>query len=277
VSVVVAARDAGGVTREALHAVGREAAGLDAEVLVVAPSGSREAELARDVAPVLEVAGDPLVPDLWKAGIDATTGELVAVTIAQCVPAPGWLPALVGALDPLSVAAGGPVVLRSRRPVVTAAFYLRYSSYRRPFSRREALDVPGDNAIYRRSALDAVRDVWRHGFWENEVNVALRARGETLVLDPRPVVALRTVGGFRAFWRQRVRHGRVFGAWRAATGAGRWRAVLAPLVPLGMLTRIVRRVPSGERLRFAVALPFLVAFVLAWVAGETIGLLLDHR
>lgn len=276
-SVVVAARDAGGVTREAVEAVRREAAGLDAEVVVVAPSGSREAELARSSAVVLEVAGDPLAPELWKAGIDATTGDVVALTIAQCVPAPGWLPALVGALDPLCVAAGGPVVLRSRRPGVVAAFYLRYSSYLRPFARREALDVPGDNAIYRRAALDEVREVWRHGFWENEVNVALRARGEILILDPRPVIALRTVGGFRAFCRQRFRHGRIFGAWRAATGVGRWRALLAPLVPLVMISRIVRRVPNGERLRFAVALPFLAAYLLAWVAGETTGLLFAQR
>jgi hypothetical protein len=218
-----------------------------------------------------------VVPVLWKAGIDAATGDVLALTIAQCVPEVGWLPALVSALAPDSAAAGGPIVLRSRRPSVVAAYHLRYSPYRLPFGRHEVRDVPGDNAIYRRAAIDAVAETWRDGFWENEVNVALRARGEPLVLDPRPVTALRTVGGAATFCRQRFRHGCAYGAWRGASGAGRWRAALAPVVPVVMLGRIVRRLAPADRASFVRALPWLALYLAAWTAGETAGLLRGRR
>ena len=51
-----------------------------------------------------------LVPELWRDGIDAATGDLVALTIAQMVPAEDWLAevrrqlerydAVGGAIDP---------------------------------------------------------------------------------------------------------------------------------------------------------------------------------
>ncbi|GIW06879.1 MAG: hypothetical protein KatS3mg060_1684 [Dehalococcoidia bacterium] len=274
--MIVAARDAGAVTAESIHAICREASSLRAELVVAAPTGSREATLAVGVGKLVTCDGDPLVPKLWKAGIEASSGELLVLTIAQCVPEPGWLAALVSALEPDCAAAGGPIVLRSRRPAVAAVFFLRYSPYLLPFQRHDVADVPGDNAIYRRSAIATVADRWEHGFWENEVNAALRSRGARLVLDLRPATALRTGGGVWAFCRQRFRHGRVFGAWRAATG-GRWRAVLAPLVPLLMLTRIVRRLPTADRITFVLSLPFLVTYLCAWTAGETIGLLEGRR
>ena len=265
------------VTRKALHCISREASALRAEVIVAAPAGSREADLARGGAALVEVPGDPVTPVLWKAGIDAAGGDLLALTIAQCVPQPGWLPALCNALAPDSAAAGGPIVLGSRRPSVVAAYHLRYSPFRLPFDRHEARDVPGDNAVYRRTALEAVAEAWRDGFWENEVHVALRARGEPLLLDPRPRTALRTVGGAAAFSRQRFRHGRAYGAWRAATGARRVRALLAPLVPAVMVGRIVQRLTPADRPLFVKALPFLALYLSAWTAGETLGLLHDPR
>jgi hypothetical protein len=271
--VIVAARDSGGTTPISLREIQTQLLSLDAELIVVAPAGSREATLAAGSGRLITLPGDPLVPDLWRAGLVASEADLVVFTIAQCVPEPGWLVALVSALDAGASAAGGPVRLGSRRPEVAAVYFLRYSPYFLPFATHDSGEVPGDNAIYRRSAIDRVAGSWSHGFWENEVNAALRRRGERLVMDPRPVVRLRTGGGVGAFCRQRYRHGKVFGAWRRSSGAGQWRALLAPLVPLVFLARIARRVRPNERGALVASLPFLLLYLVCWTAGETAGLL----
>lgn len=219
------------------------------------------------------MTGDALVPDLWKRGIDVTTGEWVAVTTAQCVPDGDWVESLLASIDPEVDAVGGPIEPGSTGPVETAVLLLRYSPYLLPFDRHSAVEVPGDNAVYRRSAIENVKERWLQGFWENEVNAAMIAAGDTLVMDPRPVVRHSFSGGIAAFCRQRFRHGKEFGARRSSQG--RWRAVFAPAVPGIFLVRILRRIRArGDlRARFLPALPALLLFLLAWTAGETIGLL----
>ncbi len=49
---------------------------------------------------------------------------------------------------------------------------------------RETVDLPGDNAVYRRDALAATHDVYRDGFWEPEVHRALAGRGHRLLALP---------------------------------------------------------------------------------------------
>ncbi|MCL6646966.1 MAG: hypothetical protein K6U89_01355 [Chloroflexi bacterium] len=250
----------------------RELAGVAGELVVVAPAASREARAVR-AGRLVTVAGEALVPELWRAGILASTGDLVALTIAQSVPEPGWLGALLSALDATSAAVGGAFRLGTHSPATAAAFFLRYAAYRPPFPRRPVDQVPGDNALYRRRALEAVAEHWREGFWENEVNAALRARGERLVLDPRPLVTVQTVGGVVAFCHQRWRHGRRFGAWRARQRGGRWRAALVPLGLGALLLRTVRRTPPAELPLLLASFPWLVLFLLCWSSGELLGLL----
>ena len=60
-----------------------------------------------------------------------------------------------------------------------------------PFEARETVDLPGDNAAYRREALLAVRDTYRDGFWEPDVNRALPRRG----LSPAPLAGARRLPG----------------------------------------------------------------------------------
>lgn len=280
--VIVAARDAGSTVLPCLYALKPQIEALGAQLLVVAPHASVEAYYATPLAHVLEVAGDPLVPNLWRAGILATSSELVALTIAQCEPAPNWLELLMEALDEGSVAAAGPIDCDSDKPENAAVFYLRYSTYLTPFPRHDAEDIPGDNAIYRRAAIEAAAASWQHGFWENEVNAALRKAGKRLVMDPRPVVRLRTGGGPYAFMRQRFRHGVVFGRWQASQGASKLRVLAAPIVPFVFLRRVIRRVRSkpahqGTRGGLVAALPYLAGYLAAWTAGETVGLLRGPR
>jgi hypothetical protein len=152
-------------------------------------------------------------------------------------------------------------------------YFARYSAYLPPIEPRMVDDVAGDNAAYRRAALDAVRDTWRAGFWEIDVHRALRARGQTLALVPD--MTTRFTGGvsLRAMARQRWRHGRQYGATRR--GSRVFRIMTSPAIPLVLALRIIRRVrtkrpdwmPQVWR-----SLPALLVLIGAWSAGEIVGL-----
>jgi hypothetical protein len=258
--------------RECLESVAGQAGGV-AGYLCVAKAGSPEAAIAAEIGPCLSVEGDVLVPDLWADGIRATRSVWVAVTTAQSVPDPNWIESLIALLEDGIDAAGGPIEPGTASPIETAVHFLRYSPYLLPFEQRKVRDVPGDNAVYRRSAIEAVSAAWPGGFWENEVNSAMILNGATLVLDPRPIVRHRYSGGIGAFMRQRYRHGIVYGVSRSKNG--RWRAALAPAVPAIFIARILRRIHGRPdlRSRFLPSLPALLLFLCTWTAGETVGLL----
>ena len=97
-----------------------------------------------------------------------------------------------------------------------AEYFCRYARDMLPFQARETVDFPGDNAVYTRAALAAAHDVYRDGFWELEVNRALRDKGFRLWHAPDLVVYQERSAGFRAFSRQRLVHGRKYGRQRGA-------------------------------------------------------------
>jgi hypothetical protein len=209
-----------------------------------------------------------LVPERWKLGLEASGGRAIAFTTAQCCPEEDvWLGRLVEALGD-SAAAGGPIELASRRAVDEAAWLLRYSAYHQRRSGSGHAQIPGDNAMYRRDALEEVRESWADGFWEHGVNEELVRRGHTLGFDHNARVYLVSVGGIAAFARQRFQHGRQFGATRPR----RWMLPAAPLVPLVMLRAAWRNVRgSGKQRLFPRALPSLLLSASAWAAGEAVG------
>jgi hypothetical protein len=217
-----------------------------------------------------------LVPHHWRDGIDAGRGEIVALTIAQMVPAPDWIAAIVREFDRGDVVAGAIDPGDGLRIVDWAEYFCRYSRDMRPFSERETLDLPGDNAAYRRERLESVQDAYRDGFWEPEVHRLLAADGVALRQTPDVVVQQGRSAGFRAFVAQRRRHGRAHGQQRGARFS-RARNVLAvltsPLVPLVMTWRIVRlvRAKGGARRRLVAALPAVLAFNVVWAASEALG------
>jgi hypothetical protein len=274
-TVVVAALDASESVEACLESLSKQISS-EVSVLSIARSGSNEARVASRYGHCLEVSVDVLVPELWTRGILSTRSEWVALTTAQCVPDPDWAASLLASLSGDVIAVGGPIEPGNESPVETAVHLLRYSPYLLPFERHAVSDVPGDNAAYLRTAIEPLSDLWLHGFWENEVNAAMVTRGDTLVMDPRPVVRHRYSGGVATFCRQRFRHGLIFGT--ARSGRGKWRAALSPAVPAIFLARILRRIRGRPDLgsRFLPASPALLLFLMCWTAGETIGILRGH-
>src|SRR5207237_233363 len=145
-----------------------------------------------------------------------------------------------------------------------------------PFEAHECLELPGDNAAYRRDALERTRSLYRDGFWEPEVNRRLRADGVRPWHAPELVVRQGRSAGLRAFTRQRLVHGRAHGRLRGARfGPGRNVAGIlgAPLVPPLMTGRILRELGRRRRhrARALAALPLVLWFNAVWAAGEAAG------
>jgi hypothetical protein len=231
----------------------------------------------REISVVIaENDADLLVPEQWRDGIDGADGEIVCLTVSVMRPSPDWLDtawrltrradAVGGAIEP-----GDGLRLRD-----WAEYFCRYARDTLPFTERETVDFPGDNAVYRREALAATRDVYRDGFWELEVNRALRDGGYRLLHSPELVVYQGRSAGFRAFVRQRLVHGRMYGRQRGARFSTARNAAglpLAVLVPFVLLARTFREVFSRRRLRMRLvaATPVLLAYDLAWAVGEAAG------
>jgi hypothetical protein len=135
---------------------------------------------------------------------------------------------------------------------------------------------PGDNALYRRDRLMEVESSWLDGFWEVDVHRALLARGETLAMSDRAVVAFLGGVGLGSMARQRFRHGRRYGLGRSGDLGivARWARVAgAPVVPPLLCGRAFRAL-RGRGMAMGPWLPALAPLIwlaTAWAIGEAVG------
>jgi hypothetical protein len=273
-SIVVGSNGAPGSVEACLGALAGQVEG--AEVIVCEPAPSPpEVQGAFPFARFLDRPG-ALVPELWRDGIDASSAGLVALTISPMRPAADWVERLRERLAEDEVVAGAIEPGDGLRTVDWAEYFCRYARDMLPFARHENPEIPGDNCAYRRELLERTRALYRDGFWEPEVNRALRAQGVRLWHDPAVVVRHGRSAGLSAFLRQRLEHGRAYGRQRGARFGGARNVVgvaLAFAVPFVLVRRTVREVASRGRLRgrLLVSLPLLFLFDAAWAAGEALG------
>ena len=223
-------------------------------------------------------AGSALVPELWRRGIQRSRGEVVALTLGSMTPDAGWAEEVRRGLADGAAGVGGAIEpAAAMRPLDWAIHLVRYSGYLLPFEDREADDLPGDNAAYRRDAIEECRGAWTEGFWETEVDACLRARGDRLRLSPRMVVRQGQSVGFLAFCRNRLRHGIRSGRERAGKFSlpGRLlRAAAFPATAFVMFRRIARLARArGRADGFRQAIPYLLLFLPVWTLAEGIGYL----
>jgi hypothetical protein len=274
VTVVVGSNGAQGSVERCLSALEGQLDGV--QVIVCEPGATPDDVRARYPFATWHERPGALVPELWRDGIELATGELVGLTVSPMIPDPDWIVSLRASLQS-SDAVGGAVEPGGDMRVADLAEYLsRYAREMLPFDRHPSLDLPGDNAGYRRARLEEVADSWRDGFWEPDVHRALDAGGATLVRDPTVVVRMSRSAGASAFLRQRLAHGRAYGrsrGGRSSRAGNVARVLLAPVVPVVLIARTARETFSRGRLRgrLLVALPYLLAFDVAWATGEALG------
>lgn len=217
-----------------------------------------------------------LVPEHWRDGIDAASGDVVALTISQMAPAPDWI-AAVRRLSAEQEAVGGAIDPGSGLRIVDwAEYFCRYARDMRPFDARPNRDLPGDNVAFRRRRLEEIAPALRDGYWEPVAHPELERLGVTLWHSPELVVRMGRSAGFAAFARQRLAHGRRYGHQRGVhfSRARNLIGVLAaPAVPVVMTARVLREVfgKGRYRARAVASLPAILAYNAAWAYAEARG------
>lgn len=278
-SVVVACQNAARTIALCLRALVEDARGADVscEVIVADASTDCSAEIAASAVAgvkILRLPSASLVPELWSAGIRMAQGRAIALTSAHCVPAMGWVRAMLEARTRGYGGTGGAIECAPGASIVDRAIYFtRYSAYMPPFEAAEASDLPADNACYDAALLRRFPAFLEGPFWEPFLHAEMRARGIRLCRDPAPQVTYVHSYGVGRFLVQRFVHGWHFGTMRAHTESAvrsLMRAAAFPLLPPLLLSRVTRRVwahPS-RRAPFLQAASLVFLFLSAFAAGE---------
>lgn len=250
------------------------------EVIVVDRCGSAVRQRIEERFPwvrVLARSPGTTIPLLRRDGIAIARGERVAVTEDHVVAPDGWYGAVMRRVDASAVAVGGPLVNGcADRLIDWAAFFCEYHKYLPPAPRGPATDIPGNNVVYTRGALDECRDLLERGAWDSTLHARLLERGHVLWMEPDMALIHKKAFGFIEFLTQRFHLGRSFAGLRLAPQQrGRRAAFMAGslLLPLVLLARIVRAVVSRRYHvgAFLASLPLLIVFLGSWSLGELCG------
>ncbi|CAN5186943.1 hypothetical protein BH09PSE3_BH09PSE3_00260 [soil metagenome] len=230
-------------------------------------------------AKIILAGSDALIPHLWRDGIREASGESIALTTANCVPATDWIGRLKSLDLNASVGIGGTI---DNDPEATSAnwaiFFLRYSAFAPPKKKADVAEIAADNAVYNRAAILDHNDLLIEGFWEPSFHRCFRAAGQSLELDPAILVTHFGTSSPAEFIGHRYQHGRKYGADRASTQSLPTAILLflaSGLIPVVTLARIVRRIARHRRyiVPLVRSFPWLIGFVLAWSFGEARGYL----
>ena len=278
-SIIVASKNGRQTIEDCLLSIEKQKEN-SVEIIVVDQSNDGTPQFVENRFPdvrLIKYSRPALIPELWSAGIAASSGQIIAITIAQFIPADNWVSSIVESLQPPYSAVGGAIENSDTASLCDWALYFcRYSNYMLPFVKREVNDMAGDNAAYKREALEPYKDIFKKGFWENLVNAAMVKEGLRILLTPDIVAVHKKSFGVIPFSIQRFSHGYHYGKDRLLNLMIIKRFVyilISPLIPLVHFIRILQRVLQRNRhkVKLAFSLPILFLFIMCWSVGEFCG------
>ena len=284
ISVVIGAQNACNTITLCLQALLRQVHGNLVEIIVVDGSTDGTADLVAAQFPQVVLIRNPnqrLVPQLWGLGIQQAKAPIVAITTAHCIPAENWIAKILNAANtqPKFAGYGGGILPPSNgAPKDWAVYFSRYSAFMPPIAEGTTAEIAGDNAAYRKAALDKYWKQPEYGFWETLFHHELRQQGETLCLSQKIEVQLGNKNHSWHFLQARFRHGYHYGSTRPETsGFGRYVRIVAapalmPFLALRIGLRVASQHPSWLPI-YVLSLPWLVIFLSAWSMGEVRGYL----
>ncbi len=254
----------------------------DAEILV--PCDDRVPDiptLEAQFPPVrfLPIKGRRTCAELRAIGVQEAQGAIVALTEDHCTPTPDWCAQILKAHRMPHAAIGGAVEKELPDTALNWAMYLAdYARYMGPALEGLTNHLTDCNVSYKRSALEAIANVWRDEFHEPTVHGALQAHGESLWFSPRIIVHQRRSLRLGATIRDRYIFGRLFGSGRVTVATTPRRLIyagLAILLPPLLIGRVASHVIRKRRCvgAFLRALPILVLLSSVWALGECVGYL----
>ncbi len=271
IAVVVPVRRAESTIGRTIASLTEQTKGLDAEIIVAVSDADPTCKLVRSLQldygfRLLVIPGRHSVPELRRDAVRATEAAYVFITEDHCVFPDAWIPRLVDALDGAVVSGGG--VKNGRRSWTGwAQYFTRYAIFQPPLENGLTRHLPGNNACYKREVLERYGHLLKDGFWEAEFNAeVVKSEPFRMVADCEVIQHQRR--GLFEYIPLRFQHGRCYGARRPDRNLAR-----VPLIPAILFWRAVRAVFSrrGNRLRFLILSPVLLAYFAAWAAGEAWG------
>lgn len=289
IAVIVGAQNARSTICDCLDSVLEQVSGLRAEVLVADSSSDGTDVIVASKFPavkLIKTASDKLVPHLWAIGMEQASAPIVAITTAHCIPTHNWIEAILeqSSNNREFAGIGGPISPPLGQPGKDwAVYFSRYSAFMPPSKAGRVADIPGDNAAYRKEALDRCWTDRQNGFWETIFHSSLHQAGEKLYMSPTIEVVLGHTDSGWDYFRTRFRHGVHYGSTRANNhGLIKLARILAaPILMPYLVLRIGKRVTSKRPDFFPYylsALPWLLFFMIGWSLGEVKGYLIadDH-
>ncbi len=251
----------------------------DFEIIVPSEASVSEISVLRNKFPKIRfiAAGRRRTfAELRALGVANARGAIVALTEDHCTPDADWCERILQAHTGSYTVAGGAVEKQSPDTILNWALYLLdYARYMNPRPAGYSGELTDCNVSYKRSALDAITDVWRLEFHEPAVHGALKARGQSLWCAPDMIVhQQRNVKFFDAV-KDRYVFGRLFGSGRA--GASKGRRLLYGMISVALPALLVGRVAQHVFRRrrhigkFIGSLPAQIVLSFAWAWGEFLG------
>ena len=217
--------------------------------------------------------------ELISRGMALAQGDIVALIEDNDIVKPDWSGSVVRAHRRPFAGIGGAIENGIDRPLNWAVYFCDFLRYQNPLPEGESTRASDANVTYKRTALEAIRSVWKDEFHEATVNGALIALGEKLALAPGIVVDQRRQGlRLLTALRERFVWGRSFGAWRCGQSRTARRvfwAIFSPALPVLLVSRM-SLIALRKRRTFAAfvkALPLTAALTVGWSCGELTGYL----
>jgi len=221
---------------------------------------------------------------LRSSGVKAVTGDIVMLLEDHCEVSSTWSQAMLGSLVDKHSIVGGPISNGATSSLFHWALYWsEYAAMMPPFPNDNVQYLSAVNSAYYRTALDACKQKWQDGFYDNEVHDALIAQGGKLCLAADAIVYTRLPFTFSQAFVHLYTGGQRYGGYR---GGKHWnvqrilRIFLTLLVPAVLLARIsilVRKRQPKRLLTFILTTPILYVLLTAWGGGEFVGTLRGER
>ena len=279
-SVLIPAVNEIGLLRRCLAALESQPRAGEMEVVVTTrlPGGGAES-IAREFPKVKLVPGDGLtIPQMRAKGLKETRAPLVAVLEDHTDVVPTWGEAMLRGHATGAAVVGGSVTNGCFSAVDWAAFLIEYNDHMTPLPEGPVASLPGNNASYKRSAIEACGDLFYRGVWETFLHQALAAKGLTFRCERGAEVVHAKPFSFAHFAAQQWHLARSYAAMRVrGVPAGRrllyaaGSPLLLPLFLFRIARSVARRPGYGYFPAFVKSLPLLLLFLSIRAAAEFTG------
>ena len=284
VSVVIASVNGLPEIEECLCALEHQLGGIDYEIVVANRCHDGTAEFIRHRFPdvqLLDFQEQISIPRLRAIAMAHAKSDIIVVTEDHCIAPENWLAEIVKAHKLGYMVVGGAVENgKTDRIIDWSVFLCEYSSSMLPIATGEVRSIPGNNAAYKKEALDLIDDDIKKNCWEFFLHEEMKKKGVKFFSDPSIVVKHKKEFGFFYFLSQRFHYSRSFAGMRGnlmPVASRLYYLFASPLLPFLLGLRVARNVIVEKKRLYKelfLSLPALSIFFISYAAGEFVGYLL---